>query len=427
VRRDYFVTLGAQLAQAGISLVSLVVLARVLMPVDFGVAVLLTAAVTITSIAIAAGAQAAVLVICARTPELRPQIGGAMLLTSAGVLLFAAPIAAATSGQLAGALSAHATSGIVLVTALRLVPTTYVGLVTAALTGAGRIGTVALLGVAGGLTSALMPLGALIAEDRLFGAAAGGLAGNLATMVVALVLSIRGLGLASPSSRSLWRDLWSIAAPLHIGTVAYWFMLRADAFILNAIVGGAEVGIYALAVTLTERVGLITTPLYNATAWRISGPDPVVALRTSLLIVRVMIAVGIVACGLAIVASPTVVEILAGPEYRAAGGIVPILVVGAALLPVWGAIGLFLVSHEKRIWFTTIVQVAVAAAAIGGYAIAIRIAGMYGAAAVSTLAYASLALIGLTAVRARHAFPWRDLIPSPASLRALTIRPNSTD
>jgi O-antigen/teichoic acid export membrane protein len=427
VRRDYFVTLGAQLAQAGISLVSLVVLARVLMPVDFGVAVLLTAAVTITSIAIAAGAQAAVLVICARTPELRPQIGGAMLLTSAGVLLFAAPIAAATSGQLAGALSAHATSGIVLVTALRLVPTTYVGLVTAALTGAGRIGTVALLGVAGGLTSALMPLGALVAEDRLFGAAAGGLAGNLATMVVALVLSIRGLGLASPSSRSLWRDLWSIAAPLHIGTVAYWFMLRADAFILNAIVGGAEVGIYALAVTLTERVGLITTPLYNATAWRISGPDPVVALRTSLLIVRVMIAVGIVACGLAIVASPTVVEILAGPEYRAAGGIVPILVVGAALLPVWGAIGLFLVSHEKRIWFTTIVQVAVAAAAIGGYAIAIRIAGMYGAAAVSTLAYASLALIGLTAVRARHAFPWRDLIPSPASLRALTIRPNSTD
>lgn len=427
MRRDYFVTLGAQLAQAGISLVSLVVLARVLMPVDFGVAVLLTAAVTITSIAIAAGAQAAVLVICARTPELRPQIGGAMLLTSAGVLLFAAPIAAATSGQLAGALSAHATSGIVLVTALRLVPTTYVGLVTAALTGAGRIGTVALLGVAGGLTSALMPLGALVAEDRLFGAAAGGLAGNLATMVVALVLSIRGLGLASPSSRSLWRDLWSIAAPLHIGTVAYWFMLRADAFILNAIVGGAEVGIYALAVTLTERVGLITTPLYNATAWRISGPDPVVALRTSLLIVRVMIAVGIVACGLAIVASPTVVEILAGPEYRAAGGIVPILVVGAALLPVWGAIGLFLVSHEKRIWFTTIVQVAVAAAAIGGYAIAIRIAGMYGAAAVSTLAYASLALIGLTAVRARHAFPWRDLIPSPASLRALTIRPNSTD
>ena len=47
MRRDYLVTLGAQLSQAGLSLVSLVVLARLLMPVDFGLVVLLTAAVTI--------------------------------------------------------------------------------------------------------------------------------------------------------------------------------------------------------------------------------------------------------------------------------------------------------------------------------------------------------------------------------------------
>jgi O-antigen/teichoic acid export membrane protein len=402
-----------------------VVLARLLLPVDFGLAVLLTASVAITSIAIAAGAQAAVLVTCARSPERRAEVCGAILLVSAGVLLVTAPVAAWFAESLARTLSVHATSAIVLVTAFRLAPTMYVGLVTAALTGAGRIGTVALLGVVGAISSALLPLGALVGEDLLLGAALGALAGNLLTMVVALALSIRGLGVANPSGRGLWTGLWAIAAPLHIGTVAYWFMLRADAFILNAIVGGAEVGIYGLAVTLTERVSLVTSPLYNATAWRISGPDPVIALRTCLLIVRLMIVVGVAVSAVAIVASPTVVEILAGPEYLAAGRIIPILVVGAALLPVWGALGLFLVSHDKRVWFTTVVQIAVAGAAIAGYIVAIRAAGMYGAAAVSTLAYAALALVGLLAIRSRHSFPLADLVPSPRNLRSLISRPVS--
>jgi O-antigen/teichoic acid export membrane protein len=422
VRRDYLVTLGAQLTQAGISLVSIVVLARLLMPVDFGLAVLLTAAVTIGSMAVAAGAQAAVLVTSARSPELRSQVGGAIMLISAGVLVITVPLALASADRLADAVSPRATASIVLITAFRLVPTMYVGLISAALTGAGRVGTVALLAVIGALFTTLVPLGAAISDDRLLGATLGALVGNLAMMVVALGLSLPGLGLSIPGGRILWKDLWSLAAPLHLGTIAYWFMLRADVFILNSIVGGAQVGIYALAVTLTERVSLITTPLYNATAWRISGPDPVVALRTSLVIVRLMIAVGLGVSVLAIVASPTIVEILAGSEYLEAGRIIPILVVGAALLPVWGALGLFLVTHDRRIWFTTVVQIAVAFAAVVGYVVGIGLAGMYGAAIVSTLAYSALAIVGLLAIRARHPFPWTDVLLSPGNVRALLAR-----
>jgi lipopolysaccharide exporter len=427
VRRDYLVTLFAQLSQAGISLVSIVVLARLLMPVDFGLAVLLTAAVTIGSTAVAAGAQAAVLVTSARSPERRPELGGAIMLISAGVLMVTVPLALVSADRLAGAVSARATESIVVVTAFRLVPTMYLGLVSAALTGAGRIGTVAVLAVVGALFTSLIPIGAAISEDRLFGATLGALAGNLAMMLVAFSVSLRGLGLAIPAGSALWRDLWSLAAPLHLGTTAYWIMLRADVFILNSIVGGAQVGIYALAVTLTERVGLVTTPLYNATAWRISGADPVVALRTSLLIVRLMIAAGLALSVVAIVASPTIVEILAGPEYLAAGRIIPILVVGAALLPVWGALGLLLITHDQRIWFTTVVQVAVAGAAVAGYLVAISLAGMYGAAAVSTLAYAALAIVGLIATRARHHFPWTDLLISRANLRSLLAGSSASD
>ena len=43
----------------------------------------------------------------------------------------------------------------------------------------------------------------------------------------------------------------------------------------------------------------------------------------------------------------------------------------------------------------------------------------FGAAVVSTLAYASLAVIALAAVRSRHAFSLARLIPTPASVRTM--------
>ena len=419
MRRDYAVTLAGQVSQAVASLIAVVVLARLLPPAQFGVAVLLTMAVTIAGIAVAAGAQAAVLVTSARRPAARPEIAGVNLALTAVVLAVAIPVALVASQPFATALSREANGSMVFVTAIRIVPTVYIGLVTASLTGAGRIGMAALLGLAGAAFSTLMPLGAWIAADRLLGALIGALVGNVATMAIGALLSRRGLGFASPRHATLWRELWSIGAPLHLGTVAYWLLLRTDAFILNAIVGGAEVGIYALALTLTERVSLVTSPLYNATAWRISGPDPAAALRTCLLIVQVMIAVGVAACVGAIVVGPFVVDLLAGPAYAAAAGLMPILVVGAALLPVWSALGLFLVSHQDGVWLTTVVQITVAVAAIAGYLVGIRAAGMIGAAVVSTLAYASLAVIALAAVRSRHAFSLARLIPTPASVRTM--------
>ena len=418
MRRDYAVTLVGQISQAVASLIVVAILARLLPPAQFGVAVLLTAAVTIAAIAMAAGAQAAVLVTSARSAEARSELGGTIAALTGLVLLVSVPVAASTSGQLAAVLSREATGSMVFVTALRIAPTVYIGLATASLTGAGQIRVAAALGIAGAAFSALMPIGAWLAADHLLGAMIGALAGNVATMAIAFGLARRSLGFARPRRIALWRELWAVGAPLHVGTVAYWLLLRADVFVLNAFVGGVDVGIYALALTLTERVSLVTSPLYNATAWRISGRDEAVALRTSLFIVQVMIAVGVVACLAAIFFGAVAVNLLAGPAYQPAAGLMPILVLGAALLPVWSALGLFLVSHEDGAWFTTVVQIGVAAGAIIGYVVAIRVAGMLGAAIVSTLAYASLAVIALAAVRARHPFALASLIPTARTLKS---------
>jgi len=204
----------------------------------------------------------------------------------------------------------------------------------------------------------------------------------------------------------------AIAIPLHVGTIAYWIMLRADALAVNALLGPRSAGVYGLALGLSERVGLVTAPLYNATAWRISGPDRRAALLTTLRVARLEIAVGIAASVGALLLGRAVVTTIAGPEYADAALPLALLVFGAATLPIWSAVGLFLVSQLGGAWRTTIVQVAVAVAAVIGYWIVIPAIGIVGAALVSTGAYVSLVLIGVALIKRAEHFALRELLPS---------------
>lgn len=169
---------------------------------------------------------------------------------------------------------------------------------------------------------------------------------------------------------------------------------------------------------------MITTPLYNAAAWRVSGPDRAVALRTMFQLLRLELAFGIIAAIGGLVFAPFVIQIVSGSAYAEAAGPLAILIVGAAALPMWGAVGLYVLAHLGGAWTTARLQLLVAAGSAVGYVVLVPVAGMIGAAAVSTLAYLVLLGTGLALIRRVTPFALRDLAPTPeiARVRAMLGR-----
>jgi O-antigen/teichoic acid export membrane protein len=296
--------------------------------------------------------------------------------------------------------------------------------VSSQLSGAGRVGLAASLAVISAFLAMLGPAGALLAVDPLAGAIVGTVVAGYLTAIVSWAFAWQTLGLRRPGTFAAWRSALSIAVPMHIGTIAYSMMLRLDLLVVNAVLGRHDAGIYGLAMGVSQRVGMLTTPLYNATAWRVSGPDRTAALRTMLQVIRLEATFGIVAAIGGVLLGPLLVQVVAGGDYRAASLPLAILIVGAAALPVWAAVGLYLVAHLGGAWMTARLQVLVATGSLVGYLLMTRVAGMVGAAAVSTGAYLVLLACGLTLIRRADPFSWRALIPTPeiARLRALVGR-----
>ena len=406
-----------QIGQAAIGLIVLGVLARILGPTDFGVTVVLTAIVTIATVALAAGVQAAALVISAGSPDDRAEMHGASAAISLAIFALSLPIGLVLVAQLAATLSPTLQAAVLVATVARLAPTIYISLVAASLSGAGAIGWTSVLAISGTIGTAAAPALALASQDRLLGAVSGILVGNLLTAGMALWIGLHVLGLGWPRGAALWRRVVSIGLPLHAGTIAYWIMLRADAIAVNLLVGGASVGTYGLALTLSERIGMVASPVYVATASVVSGPDRMSALRATLLAVRIELLFALAALVGTIVVGPAIVLLVAGPAFADSFAPLAILVVGAALLPVWPTVGLLLVAQADGAWLTARVQIAVCLVALVGYTVSIPTVGVVGAAIVSTGSYLLLVALGLWLVHGRIGFAARELVPRAQDVR----------
>ena len=409
--RLYSYAAGGQLAQAVIALVGLAATTRVLGPESYGTFVVVGTVLTLAAIVVSAGPQAAVLILSARDTQGRRELHGLILSAAAGLTVLTLAAGAVAAAPTASAIAPALDPMVMLVAFLRLPAVVYGGLVTSQLSGAGRIGLAALLNAIAALLSLLGPVGALVAPDRLEGAVIGTTVAAVLAAVVMGGAAIGAAGASLPRGSAPWRAVAAIALPLHVGTIAYWVMLRADALAVNALLGPRSAGVYGLALGLSERVGLVTAPLYNATAWRISGPERRAALLTTLRVARLELAVGIAASIGALLLGRLVVTAIAGPDFADAALPLALLVFGAATLPIWSALGLFLVSQLGGAWRTTLVQVVVAAAAVIGYWVVTPTAGIVGAALVSTGAYVSLVLIGVALIHRAERFPLRDLLP----------------
>ncbi len=422
--RNYSYAAAGQFVSVALAIVALAVVTRTMGPANYGSYIILTTIVSLLAIFVGAGPQAAALILSSREPDRRGELHGQTIVATLALLVVTVAAAAVFAQPLAGFVAPTLAPQLAAVTLLRVPPLVYASLVTSQLSGAGRIGSAASLAVISAVVAMLGPAGALLAADPLTGAVVGTLVAGYLTAVIAWAFARRTLGLRRPGNFAAWRSALSIAVPMHIGTIAYAMMLRLDLLVVNAVLGRHDAGIYGLALGVSQRVGMLTTPLYNATAWRVSGPDRSAALSTMLQVIRLESTFGILAAIGGILLGPFLVQAVAGGAYSAASVPLAILIVGAAALPVWAAVGLYLVAHLGGAWTTARLQVLVAIGSLVGYLIMTRIAGTVGAAVVSTGAYLVLLACGLGLIRRADAFPWRALIPTPeiARLRALVRR-----
>lgn len=399
------------------AVMALAIVTRRLGPAEYGSYVVLMTTIGLLVVAVSAGPQAAALVISSRQPEARAALHGQILVATVALALMTAVLAPLIAGPLANAFGASIGPGLVVITFIRLPAAVYASLVTSQLSGAGRVGTAAAVAIVSAALGMLAPLGALLSADQLLGAVVGTTVAGFASAAIAGVVAGRVFGLARPGGTEAWRGAIGVAVPMHVGTVAYWVMLRMDVIVVSAVLGPREAGTYGLALGISERVGMLTAPLYNATAWRVSGRDRAEALRTMLQVARLELTIGILVACAAIVAGPLLITVLSGSEFAAASVPMAILVVGAAALPAWAAVGLYLVSHLRGAWTTARLQIAIAVLSVVGYAGLTRVAGAVGAASVSTGAYLLLLASGLVLIRRASPFPWSALLPGPEIAR----------
>lgn len=415
--RRLAITSGGQVVQLVLNTVALILLARVLAPEELGIFLLLAATLALLGVALTAGPQASVLVAGARSQAAFANLHGQAVSLSVLIGLFGAIAAVLLADAVVGLLSDALTTSLVVMTLWRLAPTVYGGLVAALLTGVGRIWELTILNVATAATTLAAPAGALaMRDDPLLGAVAGALLGSVVFVVIAAGVGFRAFGFTTPHDWCAWREMGRLALPVHLGTAAYWVMLRADLYIVHALMSGTAVGIYGFALSLSERVSVIAAPIYAAAANHVSGSDRTTAGAITATLVRVHLWIALSLFVGALLLGASLLEILGGPAYREAAGPFALLLLGSAILPIWSIVGLFLISQVYAAWTTTALQVAAAIGAVGLYWVLVPAFGITGAAIGSAVAYTALPLAGVLVVARRAGMAHAEFVPRPEDL-----------
>ena len=212
------------------------------------------------------------------------------------------------------------------------------------------------------------------------------LAGVGAAILLALALLF---ALRRPAGRApgTWSALLAIALPVHSTNILHFFNQRADVFFVQAFHGAAEVGLYALAVSLAQCVLLISSALAQPLLPEVSAAgSSLAAAEATARTCRLFVALGLLSSGALALAGLWLVPRVFG---RGFSGSLPSLLV---LLPGMIAFGLtnLLISHFVGVGRSRInlwISLAALAVTIAGNLTLTRRFGGVGAAATSTGAY----------------------------------------
>lgn len=204
--------------------------------------------------------------------------------------------------------------------------------------------------------------------------------------------------------------------------VANFLLLRLDVFFLAHFSSDAEVGRYAVAVTLAELVWNITDAIQLPAIERASATDSVGEDGFRAVAVRMTLLFGVSGAALVAVVAPLLIPWVYGSDYADAGWVVVALAPGIVMMALWkvGSLATLRFGHPAVPSLISIGALVVN--------VVLNIAldadhGALGAAVASSIAYLVAALATMAWVVRRSGSTWGELVPRRADLQRAVMLP----
>lgn len=206
---------------------------------------------------------------------------------------------------------------------------------------------------------------------------------------------------------------------IHAGSAASYLLLRSDVFLLNALGGPREVGIYTLAVTLAELSRLAVDVFAQVTMSRQFDDDVSSSAVVTARIVRLMVLLAVASAVTTVAAVSALITPLYGHAYAETAPLVAWLIPGVLLLSASRPVATFLLRlRSSRI--VVLPSLTALMVNVGLNAVLIPARGAVGCAIASTVAYAALVAFQVTCFIRMSGIPWRQLLPTSSEARQFT-------
>jgi O-antigen/teichoic acid export membrane protein len=250
-----------------------------------------------------------------------------------------------------------------------------------------------------------------------FWAVVGWLVTMLFLAVPLAVVATSRMGVPHAPSAAQARTLLGFGLRAWVGTMSHHGYLRTDVLFISARLGPAAVGQYSLASVLAERISIVGSAVYAASASRVGGGDRLLAEELVARLVRLLIVVMVPLVVVLGLLSWILIPAAFGSDFRPAVLPFVLLLPGTAALTLYYVLGLFIVAALERPTLTTAVQGIALLVSLPLYWVAVGEWEMTGAAIVSSTVYGSVLAAGVLIFRRYRSSAAARLLPHAEDVR----------
>lgn len=214
-------------------------------------------------------------------------------------------------------------------------------------------------------------------------------------------------------SEQIRRGLRNCAA-----SVAGYLNLRIDVFLVSAVLGARQLGIYTLAVVTGELLWNVSRPVAWSALDRVASSPFADALGLVARLTRNMLAIQFLLALVCAAVAPPLIAMVYGSHFAASGLVLQLLLPGMVLFAAEAPMGYFILVRLERPLLLMITQFSSALACAAISLAMFPKFGIVGAATATSVTYGLMVLVlGIVFCRATHTSPLAMLIPTRQDLR----------